>query len=617
MTHRNSIETRLRQVNAVLVNEAELTQALADRKIKFSYHCALGHLNTKTIPCFNLTAVCKVCSGRSPESTRKRLIEYIAQKGGTFDSNEYKNANTKITVTCRENHTWLALPAGLLYGQWCPRCSQRSIEQAREQLEKIVHERCGSVNIDAYRGRKYKISFTCRQGHVWETTPGLVVKGRWCPRCSNCSKEEAQTKLLERVKTREGWVDIDAYVTNKTKILFKCKEGHEWSAVPKSIVKGSWCPKCGHRNAKTKSSKEEIIDRILKLTESKMGNVDVSGYANYRSRLWFNCEQGHRWQTTVNKVFSGTWCPNCSGNVREDAKKNLLEVVKSFGGSAEIDEYKNFNTKIRFTCKKRHSWFATPNSVSSGKSWCLICAGLSTEDAKNKLAGIVSERKGIVDLEKYAGANKRLLFQCSQGHSWHTTPSSIMTGTWCGRCIGVSKEKAIEDLEKLVSEKGGWFDKSKYKSVSSSIEFKCHDGHIWSARPGNVKHGTWCPFCTESMGERTIRKLLMSRDIKFESEYLLKPTRLRADFYIPSRNLIIEFDGEQHFTLKWRGRNNPNIRVNDLRKNLWCRDNNIHILRIPFWTLNIEENLDMAFHALSTTKTLLEPPHDYFEGEFI
>ncbi len=65
------------------------------------------------------------------------------------------------------------------------------------------------------------------------------------------------------------------------------------------------------------------------------------------------------------------------------------------------------------------------------------------------------------------------------------------------------------------------------------------------------------------------------------------------DFYIEDLNLIIEYDGFQHFhpVKYWGGEDGlKENKERDLIKNKYCQDNNIKILRIPY-TESIETSL--------------------------
>ena len=65
-------------------------------------------------------------------------------------------------------------------------------------------------------------------------------------------------------------------------------------------------------------------------------------------------------------------------------------------------------------------------------------------------------------------------------------------------------------------------------------------------------------------------------------------------FYLPDYNLLIEYDGRQHFEISeyfggYEGFINTKIR--DTIKNIYCRNNNIDLLRIPYWEFDNIENI--------------------------
>jgi very-short-patch-repair endonuclease len=69
------------------------------------------------------------------------------------------------------------------------------------------------------------------------------------------------------------------------------------------------------------------------------------------------------------------------------------------------------------------------------------------------------------------------------------------------------------------------------------------------------------------------------------------------DFFIEKYNLCIEFDGEQHFkAIKYFG-GVKNLKLQQKRdsiKNIYCKNNNINLLRIRF-DENIEEKITNYF----------------------
>ena len=104
-----------------------------------------------------------------------------------------------------------------------------------------------------------------------------------------------------------------------------------------------------------------------------------------------------------------------------------------------------------------------------------------------------------------------------------------------------------------------------------------------------------CPICNSPKGEDFIIKLLEELGIKFiHDESIWKPyNNLRPDFFLPNYNLVIEFDGIQHFEpIDFFGgqKGFEKRKQKDREKNEYCKNNNIDILRIPYWDFdNIEK----------------------------
>lgn len=101
--------------------------------------------------------------------------------------------------------------------------------------------------------------------------------------------------------------------------------------------------------------------------------------------------------------------------------------------------------------------------------------------------------------------------------------------------------------------------------------------------------------CLNSYYNAYIQKLLDNMKIKYRAEYpiCIDNSRYRFDFYLPEYNLIIEYDGEQHYKpMRYHDDEDKNIldfrkrQERDKIKNNYCKENNINLLRIPYYEKN-------------------------------
>ena len=48
--------------------------------------------------------------------------------------------------------------------------------------------------------------------------------------------------MQELARTKGGKCLSEEYINSKTKLIWQCKNGHEWGANPHNIQSGKWCP---------------------------------------------------------------------------------------------------------------------------------------------------------------------------------------------------------------------------------------------------------------------------------------------------------------------------------------------------------------------------------------
>lgn len=198
---------------------------------------------------------------------------------------------------------------------------------------------------------------------------------------------------------------------------------------------------------------------------------------------------------------------------------------------------------------------------------------------------------------------------------YEVTPNDFTSrGNRCPHCSRY-RRRTIEEFKSLVY---GLVEEEytvigKYVNSHTKIEIK-HNvcGYVNKVRPNNFLGGTRCSICNESKGERTIREYLERNNIKYEEEKefedLIRYNPLRFDFYIEEYNLLIEYDGIQHYEhIPHFGTYDDykDTIERDELKNNYCKENNIYLLRIPYNYINeIDNILDRGIRTLKKGNTI-------------
>lgn len=96
---------------------------------------------------------------------------------------------------------------------------------------------------------------------------------------------------------------------------------------------------------------------------------------------------------------------------------------------------------------------------------------------------------------------------------------------------------------------------------------------------------------TFSVGVHKIITILEANNISYEMEKKFdtclspKGCELPFDFFLPDYNILIEYDGQQHFQIAFGQSEKKLIKQQeyDKIKNEWCKNNNIVLIRIPYY----------------------------------
>lgn len=112
------------------------------------------------------------------------------------------------------------------------------------EMQKIAIARGGKCLSHYYINSKVKLLWQCNKGHQWFATPfSIKIRKSWCPQC--VGKQPLDMEAMHRLAQKnEGKCLSTNYLNCKTKMLWQCKNEHQFHSTPDNIKQGRWCPFC-------------------------------------------------------------------------------------------------------------------------------------------------------------------------------------------------------------------------------------------------------------------------------------------------------------------------------------------------------------------------------------
>lgn len=289
-----------------------------------------------------------------------------------------------------------------------------------------------------------------------------------------------------------------------------------------------------------------------------------------------------------------------------------------------LGTYVNAKTKIKFKHTICNTEFEMRPYSFLGGYRCKFCSDKAQRRSQEQFIKIVYELVGdeYEVIGKYLGHHTKIeMIHHECGNKFYPHPSHFLNGTRCPFCFRKYRihRKTTEEFKKemfnLVGDEYeliGEYKKSKIKV--QILHKKC--GEKYSVNPEYFLQGNRCPNCKQSKGEKQISVLLDKKKIKYIPQYKIKECKnirpLPFDFAIFDNNNkllgLIEYDGVGHFKpFKFTKDKDKMLKLlkdtkrRDKIKNDYCKDNDIHLLRIPYWEFNnIEQVLNEFINKLNS-----------------
>jgi len=184
-----------------------------------------------------------------------------------------------------------------------------------------------------------------------------------------------------------------------------------------------------------------------------------------------------------------------------------------------------------------------------------------------------------------------------------------LRGATCKYCMKNKKSNTEEFVKKAIKIHGNRFiyDWVEYKNNIKKVKIFCKRcKEYFMQSPADHLSGYGCGGCVESKGERIIEHILKRSKLIFERQKSFNDCKnpetkrkMKFDFYVLSNNCLIEYDGQFHYkphpkiTKGKQQKDLQNVKYRDEIKNKYAKNNNIKLIRIPYWEFNNIEKILM------------------------
>lgn len=409
--------------------------------------------------------------------------------------------------------------------------------------------------VGEYTTNKDPVTIRCRNcGAIFHPTIDNYLH-KWRRPCHNCipgnyfsrktEQEDYESQVLE--KWGEKITVLGEYQGYETPLLHRCNDcGREFEATPKNMLRRKvHCSCITKKGSNRKHSNEEFARRGAQVHGEGRYNYDKVEYVNVSSPVTITCpKHGDFQQSYDGHINKGYGCPQCANEERRYSFDDFAKEAHEVWGNEYIypmQKLTNHHVPLRIICPKHGEFYKRRDAFLRDKQGCPKC---------------VEEKHRDIWRQNF--------------------------------------------LDKAYKIHRDTYDYSNVKYVNNytEVEIICpKHGPFWQTPHNHIGQHSGCPQCAKeksSFGEKVIKRYLEEHGVAFIHDepcldWLVYDRKMKPDFYLPEHNVVIEFDGIQHFEpIETFGGEEALIETQkrDAEKDRLCEEHGVRVLRIPYWELD-------------------------------
>ncbi len=498
-----------------------------------------------------------------PVQTQEQMIERFRKIHGLkYDYSKVKctNCTKAVLIICPNHGEFWQIARNHYKGSNCPKCPRPvPITQNKELQEQIIakfksaHGNKYDYSKVVFKGLCKKVLIICpNHGEFWKL-PRYHYNGQGCKKCSRIIVASKQQQSQEHVIARFKEVHGSLYDYSKVifkhsgkKVLIICPNHGDFYQTPSNHYRGFGCNQCAKED--NKLAHAQVIDKFREVHGNKYDYSKVS-YKGSTIKVVIICSRHGEFLQIPASHWHGCGCPPCAAELMsEKSSKGLdwfIDRLKK-NTSPEFVNNLDFTNVTKFTSGKfiQNVKCKRSNKIFSAWPHCLI-----------------------------------------QGYCCDTCNKKVVDDRWTRK----HKKYTEEFFKKVKNIHGDLYDYSKTNYINriTPIIIICKYHGEFKQKAGQHLRGHGCQICGFSQGEAKIAMFLKEHNIEYTHQYKVKIDNSNHwfDFYLSSQNLIIEFHGQQHYTLVpfFGGQKSFELQQKrDLIKTKYCNDNGIDQLVISY-----------------------------------
>jgi very-short-patch-repair endonuclease len=290
---------------------------------------------------------------------------------------------------------------------------------------------------------------------------------------------------------------------NKHKCYFDTTPKHHLN----KHTKTGGCKECGRdriiicNKKKTKKTIESFIEEAKEVHGNKY-DYSLVEYKNMKTNVNIICKECGVFPKPPRKHLGGAGCPTCKLKEKTNTLDNFITKSKEKYGDTKFDyslvEYKNNNTEVTIICPLHGNFEQKPRAHLAKllEEPCAICRKDKLQNAFIEKSKIIHNNKYDYSLVDYKSAKEEVTIICPIHKEFQQTPDAHLAGKSCRQC----------NVPCIGKNEGEYFT----------------------------------PYLKSIIDEEIELQYVVKNDVSYYA----------VDFYLPSINVVIEYDEHHHIYRK-------------------------------------------------------------------